>query len=271
MGRASEDGRRPYENLSAEERGRFLEVLRETGNRKVAAAAIGVEARLMDQRRAFDSELDREWEAAVGEADRRLALSSGPFDKAAARGGAVIRRGKSGKLQLVASGEGRWNSEVEGRFLELLRGCGNVRAAARAVGFTESAVWARRRKWAAFARAMEEVLEEAELALEYRIACMGRDVVADPSPVIASGARQSGSEPVDCRVAGAPRNDGWAEPVPFDPDFAMRFLKWREEKRRGRGRYAPRARPPSIESVTEKIIRGVEAIKRHRRREAGEP
>jgi hypothetical protein len=46
----------------------------------------------------------------------------------------------------------------------------------------------------------------------------------------------------------------------------MRFLKWREEKRRGRGRWAPSAKPPSIEQVTEKIVRQVMAIKKHRER-----
>jgi hypothetical protein len=51
-------------------------------------------------------------------------------------------------------------------------------------------------------------------------------------------------------------------------DQALRFLKWREEKRRGRRR-TPRAKLPSIEDVTEKIVRRVEAIKRHRRRQAG--
>jgi len=59
-------------------------------------------------------------------------------------------------------------------------------------------------------------------------------------------------------------------PIPFDPDFAMRFLKWREEKRRGGGRWAPRARPPSIEEITDKIVRKVEAIKRHRQRREAE-
>lgn len=38
-------GRRLYAPLSAEERKRFLDVLRETGIRRAAAAAIGVEPR----------------------------------------------------------------------------------------------------------------------------------------------------------------------------------------------------------------------------------
>lgn len=258
-------GRRPYKRLSAEERARFLEVLRETGNRRVAAEAIGVEPRLMDQRREHDAELDRAWEEAAEEAHRRLAEAEGPFAPSTGLGTdcpqdgklTLIRRGKRGRLQLVAGGEGRWNAEVEERFKAALRETGNVRAAARAVGFSEGTVWDRRRKWPAFAEALEAMLEEAELALEFQIASMRSNVV---------GEGEKGREGAD----GAPTSLPGRGDVPFDPDFAMRFLKWREEKRRGRGRWAPRAAPPSIEDVTDKIVRRVEAIKRHRRREAGE-
>lgn len=242
------DGRRPYARLSGDERARFLEVLRETGNRR-AAAAIGTEPRLMDQRREHDPELDRDWEAAVEEADRRLAGAEGPFDCPQGRKLNMIRRGKRGRLQLVAAGDGRWSAEVEQRFKEALRASGNVRAAARSVGFTEGSVWARRRQWPAFAEALEQLLEEAELALEFRIASMGSNIL---------GEAEMGTVASNCPLG---------EPMPFDKDFAMRFLKWREEKRRGRGRWAPRAQPPSIEEVTEKIVRRVEAIKRHRQRE----
>ena len=243
-----------YAPLSGEERARFLGVLRETGNRRAAAAAIGVEPRLMDQRREHDPELDRDWEAAVAEADRRLAGAKGPFDCPQSGKLNTIRRGKKGRLQLVAAGDDRWTAEVEKRFKEALRACGNVRAAARAVGFTEGSVWARRRQWPAFAEMLEGLLEEAEMTLELRIASMGSNVVGVQ----------------DSDEAGRPSTSlGTNEigPLPFDADFAMRFLKWREEKRRGRGRWAPRAAPPSIEEVTEKIVRQVEAIKRHRREE----
>jgi hypothetical protein len=224
-------------------------VLRETGNRKAAAAAIGVDPRLMDQRREHDPELDRDWEAAAEAAHRGLSGATGPFD--CPQGGRLnmIRRGKRGRLQLVESGEDRWNAAVERRFLEAVRICGSVRGAARAVGFSEGAVWDRRRKWPAFAKALEELLDEAELALELRLACQGSDVVP-----AADGAETGTSE-----LPQLPE-------VKFDPDFAMRFLKWREEKRRGRGRWAPRSKPPSIEQVTEKIVRQVMAIKRHRER-----
>jgi hypothetical protein len=252
VGERVEKGERPYRRLTAGERARFLEVLRETGNRKAAAAAIGVEPRLMDQRREHDSELDRDWEEAEGEAHRRLSLANGPFDCAPTGKLNMIRRGKRGRLQMVAGREGRWTSAVERRFLEVLRTCGSVRAAAKAVGFSEGTVWNRRRKWPAFAAELERVLEEAELALEFRIAAMGNNIL-----------------PCDGEETEEGRQPEPIAPIPFDPDFAMRFLKWREEKRHGRGHRTPWAKPPSPEEVTEKIVRRVEAIKRHRRREQG--
>lgn len=234
---------------------RFLAVLAETGNRRAAAAAIGVEARLMDQRRRYDPVLDKAWEAAAEEADRRLAGAAGPFERGTVAGLGAIRRGKKGRLQMVVAGKGKWTAKIEAEFLERLRESGNVRAAARAVGFAESSVWGRRRQWPAFAEAMEAVLEEAELALEYRIACMGTNVVEDDETGTAASDASS--------PAPSPS-------VAFDLDAAMRFLKWREEKRRGGGRWAPRAKPPSIEEVTETLVRRVEAIRRHREREEAE-
>ena len=247
MGEGRGCKREPYGRLTVEERARFLGVLRETGNRKAAAAAIGVEPRLMDQRREHDPALDRDWEEAVEAAHLGLSGATGPFDCPPTGKFNTIRRGKKGRLQIVAAGEVRWSAAVERRFMEALRAFGSVRAAARAVGFSEGAIWNRRRKWPAFAEELERLLEEAEVALEFRIACMGSDVIADP-------------EAAD----GAPGDAPFA-PMSFDPDFAMRFLKWREEKKRGRGRRTPRSKPPSIEQVTETIVRRVEAIKRHRR------
>ena len=231
----------------------------------------------MDQRREHDPELDREWDAAVEAAHRRLSRAEGPFDCAPHGKLNMIRRGKRGRLQLVAAGEGRWSAAVEERFKMVLRDSGNVRAAAHSVGFSESAVWQRRRQWPAFAQMLEETLEEAELALEFRIAAMASNVVARegdengqdrPSP-----ARTFHQSEIDGASKSAPPRPSPAsgrggEAASFDLDAAMRFLKWREEKRRGRGRRTPVSKAPSIEDVTEKIVRRVEAIKRHRRRGA---
>ena len=66
---------------------------------------------------------------------------------------------------------------MEARFKEALRACGNVRAAARAVGFAEGGVWQRRRAWPAFAVMLHELLKEAGLVLELRNASMGSNFV----------------------------------------------------------------------------------------------
>jgi hypothetical protein len=253
LGEAGES-KRAWERLTEEERERFLRVLRETGNRKTAAAAIGVEPRLMDQRRKFDPAFDRAWREAVEEADRRLREADGSF---ACAGGGMIRRGKGGRRQIVSTGEGRWNAAVEARFKEVLRATGNFAAAARAVGFSESAVWDRRRKWPAFAASLDALLDEAEMALEYRLASMGSNLVAGGE---GEGGEASGSD----AGHGGGRS---ASPEPFDMDQAMRFLKWREEKRRG-GRRTPAAKAPTIEEVTEKVVRQVAAIKRHAEKQA---
>lgn len=256
--------KRPYRKLTEAERARFLAVLRETGNRKAASAAIGVEPRSMDQRRESDPELDQAWDAAVEAAHRRLAPAAGPFDPALTGGGAgMIKRGKNGRLQLVSPGEGRWSAAVEKIFLARLRESGCVRSAARAVGFNENTIWQRRRAWPGFAAEMEEMLEEAELALEFRLAAHASNVVAG---VGAQGGANPGGSDGEAEGADTPSS----RPLPeekgsFDLEAAFRFLKWREEKRRGEKRRAPRAKPPSIEEVTEKIVRRVEAIKRHRR------
>jgi hypothetical protein len=247
--------RGPKTRLSQQKRERFLEVLGQTGNRKLAAEAIGVEPRLMDQRREFDPLLDRQWREALEQAQRRLAGASGPLDCIGGAEPMVIRRGQGGKLRVVKAGPRRWSRPVEERFFGALAATGNIAAAARSVGFSQECISHRRRKWPDFAARIEEALEDAELALEFRLA-----LESGAWGGLDEKAEEEGKR--DPRVRG---NDG--EGAKFDPDFALRFLKWREEKRRGHGRRGRVAAPPRIEDVAEKIIRKVEAIKKHEARE----
>lgn len=238
-----EERRRPLKRLTQARRERFLEVLAQTGNRRMAAEAIGFEPRLMDQRRQYDALLDRQWIEALGQADRRLAGIDGPYDEAAEGPPMVIKRGRGGRLMLQKAGEKRWSRTVEDRFFATLAMCGNIAASARAVGFSQSCVDQRRRKWPDFARRMEEVLDDAEVEIEFRVAAEVR------------GKRGAAAD-------GEPA----AEDGPLDIDAAMRFLKWRQEKKAGRGRRGRVPEPPSIEAVTEKIVKRVEAIRKHRAR-----
>ena len=263
----------PRRRLTQRRRERFLEVLGQTGNRRMAAEAIGFEPRSMDQRRRFDPLLDRQWREALAQADRRLAGVEGPYDPAADEAPAVVvKRGRGGRLQLQKVGEKRWSRTVEERFLATLGMCGNIAASARTVGFSKSCVDQRRRKWPDFARRMEEVLEDAEVEIEFRVAAEVRGMRGD------GHYSQGGDGDSHFSDGGADPHRATGEsdsPQALDMDAAMRFLKWREEKRRGGGRRGRVPAPPSIEEVTERIVKRVQAIKRHRARggrppEAGE-
>ncbi len=251
--------RAPRMRLSAERRDRFLEVLGQTGNRRFAAEAIGVDPRLMDQRRRFDKVLDRQWEAALDQAHRRLSGADGPFDCIGGRELNVIKKGRGGRLMIVASGPKRWCKAVEDRFFATLRMCGNVAASARAVGFGESCVWQRRAKWPGFARRMEEVLEEAEMRIEYRLAAMGSELAA-----AGAGTGTVTFPHGDDKFDDAVRKSDC--PLPFDTDLALRFLRWREQKRHG---FGPRGRrrkgPPdrTFDEAVQSILTKVEAIESH--------
>src|SRR3954452_1478953 len=160
----------PKVRLSEEKRGRFLEVLGQTGNRSLAAEAIGMDSRGMDQRREFDPLLDREWREAVEQADRRLAGASGPLDCIGGAEPMVIRRGPGGKFRLVKAGQKRWSRPAEDRFFAILATCGNMAASARAVGFCRSTIDQRRRNFPDFKRKMDEALDDAEVEIEFRLA-----------------------------------------------------------------------------------------------------
>jgi hypothetical protein len=239
--------------LSGQKREKFLEVLGQTGNRRLAAEAIGVEPRLMDQRRRFDPLLDRQWQEATAQADRRLAGASGPLDCIGGDEPMVIRRGPGGRARIVKAGPRRWSRPVEERFFAALERCGNIAASARAVGFSQGCIAQRRRKWPYFARRMEEALEVAEVEIEFRMAAEVRGIGGD-------GRFPQGGVGPDMAAGESDR------PQPFDMDAAMRFLKWREEKRRGGGRRGRIPAPPDIDAVRARIIRKVAAIKRHRER-----
>ncbi len=221
----------------------YLQVLAETGNKRAAAEAIGFRRNRMDGIRKRDPAFAAACVAALATATERLEDGDGQFDGVDDPEFQTLRRCRYGRVQIIAVGPGRWSKRVEDRFLAVLGQCGNVEASARAVGFAGTDIFRRRRQWPGFARRMDEALEEADVRLEFRLACHGNIVPTD-----------GGNAPVDCPE------------VPFDPEFALRYLKWRQEKKAGRGRRGRVPEPPSIEAVTEKIIRKVEAIKRHRAR-----
>lgn len=252
-------GRRRFRWTEAR-RARVLEVLRETGNRTAAAAAVGARWSSLDWLCKKDPEFGRQCEEACLAADERLGQADDPF--AEGDGYHAIQRTSSGRYQLTAVRKGHWTKRHDDIFFTHLRRTGNIDASARATGFDESTAWDRYYKWPGFRDRWEEVLDQASLALEFRLACEGNQLRLGPDGLEGEGGG------VDSHFSG---NDEAVE-AKFDREFALRFLKWREEKKAGKRR-GPARKPPTIEDVTEKIVRRVEAIKRHRKQQesGGQP
>jgi hypothetical protein len=237
--------------FTAERRARFIADLRRTGNHASASRAAGITAGGARRYRRRMPEFEALCIAAVREAQKRLAGAEGPFDHCVEAAFESIRRGADGRLKVQAMGERRWSREKEDMFFAVLRDCGNVRASARAAGVSAEAVWQRRRKWAAFARRFEETMDEAEVALEYRVACLGTNwseeaEAADHAVAVETAAASAAAEA-------------------FDPDIALRFLKLRADKKRGAG---PGLVLPPADEVRERIARKIAALRRHKEREA---
>ena len=220
--------RKPAVRFTAARRAAALRVFGETGNKAAAAEAAGVDPTTITLWLKKDADFAAAWAAAAEAVGRRLAGARSPSDGVGDGRFETIQRTPAGRLQIRAVRPGKWNKAVEDRFFAALRTCGNVAACARLAGFSETAIWARRDRWPAFAERMEQALEEAEVALEFRLATLGSNVGAGMDED-----SDAGDDMPDCRGAEARRND---ENIPFDPEFALKYLKWREEKRRGRGR-----------------------------------
>lgn len=230
-------------------RERYLEVLALTGNLRAAAEAIDFRRNRLAGMVKRDADFAAACEAARDAADARLADAEGPFEGVENGAFETLRRGRDGRLPIIAVGPGRWSKSNEDAFIARLALTGNVERSAQAVGFAGTDMFRRRRQWPAFARRWDEALEDAETRLEFRLVNWGNSV-----------------DPDDGRAnRTAPAVD-----EAFDPEFALKFLKWREEKRRGGGARGRASAPPSIDAVTERIVAKVAAIKRHRDKSGGE-
>ncbi len=244
--------------FTAERREAYLEGLRRTGNHSAAAREAGISWSAAHRYRRRNPEYEAECVAAAQEAQRRMAGAQSPFDGTKQVAFECIRRGADGRLKIQAQGCRRWSKKAEDIFFDVLRECGNISAAARAAGVTRRTVWLRRRQWPAFARRFDETMEEAEIVLEYRVACVGTNW----SEAVEAEAEAEEAEPGTVRTEAAEAGTVTSNCPQFDPELALRFLKWRAEKRRGQA--GPMAALPPAAEVRERILRKVMAVKRHK-------
>ncbi|HEX6376830.1 MAG TPA: terminase family protein [Allosphingosinicella sp.] len=209
----------------------MIEVLGATGNATAAAQAVGARWSSLAWLRQKDAEFDRRCTAASLAAHERLKDAKHAF--AEGDGFHAIQRTSNGRYQLTAVREGGWTKRDEEVFFTHLRRTGNIAASARATGFDESSVWERFYKWPAFARRWEEVLDEASLALEFRLACEGDQMRLTP----AGEAEDAGSDPRGGGNGGEGQGDcAEAQPRRWPRTSSARSRRSNGTASRGRGR-----------------------------------
>jgi len=258
---------------------RFLALIRKTGNKRAAAAALGYPY-LFNNRMKRNPEFRRQcdeacaaagaglegaatpfvrgrraaprsttppmrWPLAAGSADELGGMLRPGRKRRASRPEPVIRRVRGGRLQITLAREGHMTSEIETEFLRLLRATGNFSASARAVGFQPASVRERMNKWPAFAAECREALEEASVRLDFALIGHAHALLRRPG---------------EAEEAGIDEGD-----VPFDPEQAMRIIAFLDARKAGRTAKGPKKGPPerSFDEAVESVLAKIEAIERH--------
>ena len=216
----------------------FLRALSMTANVTLSAHRAGIDKSTAYSSRHASVLFARLWDQA--QADARAAIAQGRVP-----GGAVeitrrplsIRSGKSGKTSVIATGEGRWNEEVEAQFFAVLAATGNVKAAARAIGMSTTALYNRRKLWPAFDTRWDEVVTLATQQLALRLLTTATNLL-DPAELLLS--------------------DISPDTEPMSVDQAIRMAQLYEGRRQKNGslkRHDPKRAPVDVEAVKAEIIR----------------
>jgi len=217
---------------------RFLEALAESGNVSLACEVAGIGKDRIYRHRRENPEFARDWDSAKAAFAERAEAEDGIDLDALGRDGLAVRRGRGGAVQIVAAHPEAWTRHDEEAFFAHYGESANVAAAARAAGFSAKAAWERARTVPAFGERLAAEKAAATDRLEHLLIAEGTNLL---------------------------KGEGGAAP---DPQLAMWLLKREDQKAAGTlKRGAAFARSPPIEEVTAKIVRQVEAIKRHRRSE----
>ncbi len=145
----------------------FLRALAATANVEMSARMAGVDKTTAYHSRKTSPCFASGWARAMAEG--RAALAAGnplPPDLALPGRPHSVRHSRTGKPCIMATGEGRWNCAIEAAFIAHLDATANVRGAARAVGFSTTAIYARRKTDPAFRKAWDAALEQGYARIE---------------------------------------------------------------------------------------------------------
>ena len=168
----------------------FLKQLGRSGNVRLAAEGAGVDFTTAYQRRKRHGEFAQAWEGAleafaVRQAKGEGGLHEGPSTSFAGpppRSGEELIAHPDGKL--IRASEARWSPRKEEVFLLELTVSGSVKLAARATGFSTTAVYKRRLKDKRFAAAWEAAVETGKARVQaYLVEAATRTFDPDELPI----------------------------------------------------------------------------------------
>jgi hypothetical protein len=221
----------------------FLRVLGATASVSWAADAAGIDKSSVYSMRKRNAAFATSWDRALAEGRARLTAGERParpprHDKR----GMTLRLSTKGKPCLMRTGEGRWNDEVEARFLGYLQTTANVAASAAAVGMSRCAIMQRKAADPAFARAFDAARAEGYERIELAYLARASDALAKFDWAAEAG------------IA-----------VEDQPDMSnaeiMNLLRLHRSSCKGGAaqRYGWRKREPDIEEVRAELLRKVAA------------
>jgi hypothetical protein len=226
----------------------FLRALARSGNVRTAALEAGVDVTTAYTHRGRDAAFAARWEKAKG---RTRAPLDGTLDERPGReapAGMVLRHSRREGAQWVKAGEGRWSARAEADFFAELGRTACVRRAAEACGFSTTALYKRRGRYAGFAAKWDAIEERAKMRIHgylvsATIASFDPELEGEGLP------RVSVSEGIAIY-----RLKGPASPLGAGEKLGARFA----------------AEEPDIEAVRDEVLARLAAIRAHRERRGGE-
>lgn len=160
--------------FSAARRNAFLRALGETGNQTIAAERAKVSRSWVCLHRSTDPAFDAACREAIAVAKMMLRddCSGKPADPKWRwhDGAELVVEGTNGRrVQVRRARLSQWTPRVEQRFLSVLAGTCNVKAACREVGLWPPSAYNRRKRFPGFARAWDQAVEIGMCELESRV------------------------------------------------------------------------------------------------------
>jgi hypothetical protein len=230
--------------MSDRRRSAFLEALKACGNQTLAAERVCVSRSWVCKERGLNPQFDEACRRVIAAAQARLRGAEGnrpPEGWGHLDGVELVVRGTKGRrVQIARARAGQWTARTERRFLAVLAATGNAEAAYVAAGKSKGSAYSHRRRWAGFERQWGEAVEQSCVRLELGLAHHAMNLFSTPEL----------PEPA---------------PVSMTPDQAIHSLHMNKRRLFNLGkRPGRRGAPPSMEAVTSRVMRAVEAVQRGR-------